>query len=175
MHGRWLVLFCDKLLAARDPVGGTTLTQFHHTPSPAVGRQVGLGGCRGRVSSVCALTLGWWDDCFFVRARRLPSRQPVPPTRSADPSLPPVSPTPPSLFHRSHEKCEGSPATRDDAERNGIATVTFPPRLLRLAPARGRVTTAPRRPRLPPAHCGGWDPWEADWPGRRCTWLADRL
>jgi len=23
--------------------------------------------------------------------------------------------------------------------------------------------------------CGGWDPWEADWPGRRCTWLADRL
>jgi len=23
--------------------------------------------------------------------------------------------------------------------------------------------------------CGGWDPWEADWPGRLCTWLADRL
>jgi len=23
--------------------------------------------------------------------------------------------------------------------------------------------------------CGGWDPREADWPGRRCTWLADRL
>ena len=23
--------------------------------------------------------------------------------------------------------------------------------------------------------CCGWDPREADWPGRRCTWLADRL
>jgi len=77
--------------------GGGTLTKSHHTRSPAVGPHVGLCEWRGRVSSVCTPTLGWWDDCF-CGARVPPTipptfpshppRRPLSPTRLAHPSIP---------------------------------------------------------------------------------------
>jgi len=43
MHERLSVLIRAQLLAPRALAGGGTLTQSHHTRSPADGRQVGLG------------------------------------------------------------------------------------------------------------------------------------
>jgi len=86
-HARWSVLNRDQFLGARSPAGRARLTQSPHTRSPAVGRQVGLGGRRGRVSSVCAIAPVWWDVCA-ARALRLPSRPPLPSTHRAHPSPP---------------------------------------------------------------------------------------
>jgi len=86
-HGRWSVLIREQFLGARAPAGQARLTQSPHNRSPAVGRQVGLGGRRGRVASVCAIAPGCCDVCS-ARARRLPSRRLLPLTRSAQPSRP---------------------------------------------------------------------------------------
>jgi len=108
MHGPCEVLIRDQLLAAMALAEWTTLTQSHHTRSPAVERQMGLGRWREHVSSLCALTPGWGHGCFcFARARRLPSRRSLPPTLPADASLLPAPRTPPCGLNHSQELSEG--------------------------------------------------------------------